>query len=44
LSFQRQYDECVRETVNRAVVNLGNPSIVAASGMPTVLADATPRG
>jgi UrcA family protein len=44
LSFQRQYDECVRETVNRAVINLGNPSIVAASGMPTALAAATPRG
>jgi UrcA family protein len=38
LSFQRQYDECVRETVNRAVVDAGNPAIAAAAGAPMVVA------
>jgi UrcA family protein len=29
LSFGRYYDECVRETVNRAVVDLGAPTVEA---------------
>jgi UrcA family protein len=29
LSFGRQYDECVRETVNRAVIDLGAPTVEA---------------
>jgi UrcA family protein len=38
LSFQRQYDECVRETVNRAVIDMGVPSVAAANGAPVALA------
>jgi UrcA family protein len=40
LSFQRQYDECVRETVNRAVVDFGSPAVAAANGAPMAPADA----
>jgi UrcA family protein len=43
LSFQRQYDECVRETVNRAVVNMRNPDVATADGAPMAVAD-TDRG
>jgi UrcA family protein len=31
LSFGHEYDTCVRETVNRAVVDLGSPSVAAAN-------------
>ena len=31
LSFGRQYDECVRESVNRAVVDLGSPAVAAVN-------------
>jgi UrcA family protein len=32
LSFGKQDDECMREVVNRAVINLGSPTVVALNG------------
>ncbi|HWF00448.1 MAG TPA: hypothetical protein VG248_11680 [Caulobacteraceae bacterium] len=29
LSFEGQYDECIRENVNRAVIDLGSPAVEA---------------
>ena len=40
LDFGRQYDECVRESVNRAVVDLGSPTVAALNGKTTLAANA----
>jgi UrcA family protein len=43
LSFQRQYDACVRETVNRAVIGLGRLQASPAGATVDTLADNQPR-
>jgi UrcA family protein len=40
LSFQRQYDECVRETVNRALIDESSASFAATGRAPLLLGQA----